>query len=69
MKQWLKEDYRIITNEAGDKAFLSKDGLRRVRFDFNDAVPHKNIHAHIEIKVNNKWIKSGPIYPIDIPHE
>ncbi len=65
---WLGEGTRFIRNEAGDSVFLSKDGLRRVRFDFKNPSPHHNPHSHVEIKVNGDWIKSGPIYPTDIPY-
>jgi hypothetical protein len=58
----------MIKNEAGDPVFLAKDGTRRVRFDFNHPAPHKNSHGHIEELFNGKWNKSGPIYPIDLPH-
>ncbi len=66
--EWLGEGAKFIKNEAGDPVFLSKDGLRCVRFDFNNTMPHNNPHAHIEFKVNGKWIKSGQIYPSDLPH-
>jgi hypothetical protein len=33
--EWLGADARVITNDAGDKIFLSKDGLRRIRVDIN----------------------------------
>ena len=56
----------VITNEAGDVIFLSNDGLRRVRFDFNRPYPHLNPHCHVEMKIDGKWIKSGPIYPKDV---
>ncbi len=68
ISELLGEGVRAIKNEVGDPIFLSKDGLRCVRFDFNKTVPHNNVHAHVELKVNGKWIKSGPIYPIDVPH-
>ena len=29
--------------------------------------PHRGI-CELSIKVNNEWIKSGPIYPTDVPH-
>jgi hypothetical protein len=58
----------FIRNEAGDSVFLSKDGVRRVRFDFQNPTPHQNPHAHVEVKINDKWVKSGPIYPSDVPH-
>ena len=25
-------------------------------------------NAHVEVKVGDKWVKSGQIYPIDVPH-
>jgi hypothetical protein len=66
VKQFLGKDARVITNKAGDKVFVSKDGLRRVRFDINRPNPHLNPHSHVEVKLNGKWIKSGPIYPKDV---
>lgn len=68
ISEWLGEGTKFIRNEAGDSVFLSKDGLRCVRFDFNKTKPHNNPHAHVEIKVDDKWVKSGQIYPIDVPH-
>jgi len=66
---FLGKDARVITNEAGDTVFLSKDGLRRVRFEFNDPSPHTSPHTHVEVKVNGEWVKSGPLYPSDVPPE
>ncbi len=68
ISEWLGGGAKFIRNEAGDPVFLSKDGLRCVRFDFNKTKPHNHPHAHIEIKVDGKWVKSGQIYPIDVPH-
>jgi hypothetical protein len=68
VSEWLGEGAKFIRNEAGDSVFLSKDGLRCVRFDFNRTKPHNNLHAHVEIKVGGKWVKSGQIYPTDVPH-
>ncbi len=68
ISSWLGEGAKFIRNEAGDSVFLSKDGMRCVRFDFNNTKPHNNLHAHVEIKVDGKWVKSGQIYPIDVPH-
>lgn len=65
---WLGEGTKFIRNEAGDAVFLSKDGFRRVRFDFNSVHPHNNLHSHVEIKIDGDWVKSGPIYPTDVPH-
>ncbi|MGE0197879.1 MAG: hypothetical protein AB7N99_06870 [Simkaniaceae bacterium] len=69
ISNWLGEETRLIRNPEGDLVFLSKDGTRRVRFDFNRTRPHDNPHCHVEIKINGKWDKSGPIYPIDVPHK
>ncbi len=68
ISNWLGEGAKFIKNEAGDSVFISKDGLRCVRFDFNSTKPHNNPHAHVEIKVDGKWVKSGQIYPTDVPH-
>ncbi len=66
-KEWLGPDSKVITNPAGDKVFLSKDGTRRVRFDINNPSPHKNPHMHAEELIDGKWVKSGPIYPQGVP--
>ena len=68
-KQFLGNNVRVITNEAGDAIFLSENGLRRIRFDFNRPYPHKNPHVNIEWKVGDEWYGSGPIYPKDVPAE
>jgi len=65
-RQFLGKDFRAITNKAGDSVFLSKDGLKKMRFDVrnpgNDAP-----HVHIEVLRNNKWRDAIPgthrIYP------
>jgi hypothetical protein len=64
--KFLGKDARVITNQAGDRVFLSKDGLRRVRLDINNPSPHANPHMHVEVNVNGKWVKSGPLYPSDV---
>jgi hypothetical protein len=51
ISEWLGNGTKFIRNEAGDPIFLSKDGLRRVRFDFNRPSPHNNLHAHIQTKL------------------
>ena len=70
--EWLGANSKVIINASGDKVFLSKDGLRKVRFDFNNTSPHSNPHMHIEKLVNGKWkavdTNSKQIYPIDVPH-
>jgi hypothetical protein len=68
VKDFLGDSVRIITNESGDKIFLSEDGLRRVRFDINNPYPHINVHAHIEESINGKWTShGGQLFPIDVP--
>jgi len=68
MKDWLGNDAKVITNKNGDKVFMSSDGTRRIRFDINNTSPHNNPHGHVEELINGKWVKSGPIYPKDVPH-
>jgi hypothetical protein len=58
----------MIKNEHGDLIFLSNDGVRRFRFDMKHTYPHSSPHWHLEEFVNSKWVKSGPIYPVDAPH-
>ncbi len=62
---WLGEGTQFIRNKAGDPVFLSKDGLRRVRFDFNN--PHGDkLHLHIEHKIGGRWEDASSqhrIYP------
>lgn len=67
MKDWLGKDAKVITNKSGDKVFMSSDGTRRIRFDINNTSPHSNPHGHVEQLVNGKWVKSGPLYPVDVP--
>ncbi len=64
---WLGPEARSITNGAGDRIFLSRDGLRRIRVDINRPYPHSSPHAHVEELVDGSWVKSGPIYPSDVP--
>ena len=60
------KDSKAITNENGDKVFLSKDGTRKIRFDLKNPKPHENPHAHIEYLKGKRWRKSGPIWPKDV---
>ena len=64
---WLGKDARMIKNDAGDRIFVSADGTKRVRFDINRPYPHENPHSHVEEIINGRWVKSGPIYPRDLP--
>lgn len=68
INEWLGAGTKMVKNKASDPVFLSQDGLKRVRFDFNNPAPHSNPHGHIEKLINGKWNKSGPIYPTDVPH-
>jgi hypothetical protein len=53
-KAWLGEDCRMITKDAGDIILISKDGLRKLRFDIKN--PHGDVpHIHIEMLKNGKW--------------
>ncbi len=67
MKSWLGEDAKVITNKAGDKIFLSKDGTKRIRFDINKPHPHNSPHGHIEELKNGEWVGNGQLYPKDVP--
>ncbi len=65
-KQWLGKDYRVISNKADDIVFMSKDGLRKMRFDIN-ATQGDLPHVHLEILKNGRWRDAIPgthrIYP------
>lgn len=67
ISDWLGEEVKTIVNKAGDPIFISKNGTRRIRFDFNRPNPHQNPHMHLEEKIGNEW--EGPrIYPKDVPN-
>jgi hypothetical protein len=59
IKDWLGSNSGAITNKAGDLIFQSKNGLREIRFDFKNFLPHNKQHIHlIEFKMKkNKKIK------------
>lgn len=65
-KEWLGDDATVITNESGDKVFISKEGTRKVRFDLKNPKPHENPHVHVEYLKGNRWRKSGPLWPKDV---
>lgn len=69
LKSWLGSDARAILNKSDDLIILSKNGSRRLRFDINNTSPHKNLHSHVEELIDGKWVKSGPLYPKDLPKE
>ena len=65
-KSWLGKDYKVVTNKAGDNIFMSKDRLRKMRFDIKN--PHGDSpHIHLEEFINGKWRDAIPgthrIYP------
>ena len=66
---WLGEGAQVMHNKAGDPIFLSKDGLRKVRFDFNRPAPHENPHLHLERLIEGEWQEISRVYPIDVPHK
>jgi hypothetical protein len=53
-KEWLGDDYTIITNSSGGEVFISNDGLRRMRFDIKNPC-EDNPHIHLEEYINGKW--------------
>ena len=66
VKEWLGEDAKAIRNKAQDDIFMSKDGLRKIRFDIRNSqgdLPH----IHLEEFINGKWRDAIPgthrIYP------
>lgn len=65
--EWFGPEARAITNDAGDNIFLSKSGLRRIRVDIKRPYPHEFGHAHVEEFIDGQWVRSGPIYPSDVP--
>ena len=48
LSEFLGEGTKKIINEAGDVNFISKDNLRKVRFDINKFTPHNEPHIDIE---------------------
>lgn len=68
IKKWLGDEAKLIRNKDGDLVLVSKDGSRRVQFHMENPSPHNNPHAHVDQKINEKWQKSGQIYPKDVPH-
>lgn len=53
-KKWLGPGYKKVTNKAGDLILMSKDGLRKIRFDLKNSHGDKP-HVHLEIFKNGKW--------------
>ena len=63
--KWLGPGSKLIKNRAGDLVLMSKDNLRKIRFDLNRPWPHRNPHFHVEEFVNGKW-RGRPRWPIDV---
>ncbi|MEO6696244.1 MAG: RHS repeat-associated core domain-containing protein, partial [Ignavibacteria bacterium] len=67
MIDFLGEGTRKVTNKAGDVLFVSKDNLRKVRFDINKFNPHDFKHIDIETKIGilktktEDWLNIGKI--------
>ena len=53
--KWLGEGAIMKYNKAGDPYFMSKDGLRKIRWDWNKTSPHDYKHLHFEVLENGKW--------------
>ncbi|NGX42847.1 MAG: tRNA nuclease WapA [Chlamydiae bacterium] len=68
VNEWLGHGSKFVRNKANDPIFVSQNGLRRVRFDFNRTHPHDNPHMHIEMFSEGKWEGVGQIYPKDTLH-
>ena len=62
-RSWLGKGYKPITNKAGDNIFMSKDGLRKMRFDIKNTLGDKP-HIHLEQKVNGKWKDATNVHRI-----
>ena len=65
-RQWLGEGAKTITNKSGDLILMSKDGLRKMRFDIKN--PHGYApHIQLEVLKSGEWIDAIPgkhhIYP------
>ncbi|MEW6609825.1 MAG: RHS repeat-associated core domain-containing protein, partial [bacterium] len=54
VEKYLGKDYKVITNQKGDKILLSKDGTRRIRFDMKNTHGDRP-HVHIEEKIGRHW--------------
>ena len=68
IQEWLGPGWRRISSVHGEPIFISADGLKKIRVDFKHTSPHNHPHLHVEECINGKWVKSGPIYPTDVPH-
>jgi len=60
-KNWLGEDAQVITNKAGDKIVISRDGSLKMRFDINNS-HGDSPHIHLERCIDGKWQDAIPRY-------
>ena len=51
---FLGKNYTMKLNKAGDPVFINAKNTRRIRFDANNTHSDKP-HAHVEIKIVNRW--------------
>lgn len=68
ISEWLGEQVQCIRNKAGDPIFVSQNGTKKVRFDFNKPHPHENPHVHFEELIEGEWKEITRVYPSDLPH-
>ncbi len=69
LSDWLDEGTQILRNKAGDPILLSRDGSRKLRFDFNRPYPHESPHLHLEQLADGEWRQISRIYPNDVVHK
>jgi len=67
IQNFLGQGTKVKTNQAGDKVFVSGDGLRKIHFDIKNPYPHENPHVDIEVLQGERWVKINQIYPKDVP--
>jgi RHS repeat-associated protein len=68
IKDWLGPGAQAFRNKAGDLITMSRDGLRKVRFDINNPSPHANPHTHVEVLQNGEWVGTRIFPPGVTPH-
>lgn len=67
--EWVSQgdEVVLIKKENGDIILRNETNTRKFRADLTDTYPHQNPHTHFEwIDHQNKWVKSGPIFPFDV---
>ena len=68
MDDYLGEDIRVKTTKSGEDMILqSKDGMREIRFDYNDPSPHVDPHIHVieykQVKNTKTEVRNKRIFP------